>query len=90
MEDAILRYQKNRRLEPERSAVFIKYLGYGGVNITPKMFTGTDKRELEEMDKDEILVAKGQTSIDKERADLPIDFNAVVKAYLYDIFSSYP
>lgn len=73
-------------MESDRSAIFIKYLGYGGVNVTPKMFTGTDKRELEEMDKDETLVAKSQTSIDKERADLSIDFSSVVKAYLYGSF----
>lgn len=83
MEDAILRYQKNRRMIPDRSAVFMKYLGYGGVNVSQKMFTGVEDRELQEMDKEQILLMKGQTSIDKDRTSLLIDFNAVVKGYLY-------
>lgn len=82
MEDAILRYQKNRRLESERWEVFLKFLSYGGVDIGPKMFAGVDERTLKEMDSEQIMIARGQASIAKEREHLGIDFNAVVKGYL--------
>ncbi|EAW13015.1 uncharacterized protein ACLA_014520 [Aspergillus clavatus NRRL 1] len=89
MEDAILRYQKNRRIESERREVFLKYLQYGGVDIGPKMFSGLDQRELNGLDSEQILLARGQTSIAQERSDLTIDFNAVVKGYLTSYFPFY-
>jgi hypothetical protein len=82
MECAILRFQKKRRIENDRREVFLKYLQYGGVDISPKMFTGTDQRDLKEMDSEEILMARAQTSIAQEQLNLQIDFNAVVKGYL--------
>lgn len=82
IEDAILRYQKNRRLESARWEIFLKYLVYGGVDVGPKMFSGSDARELEQMDTEQILVTRGQTSISQERSNLEVDFNAVVKGYL--------
>lgn len=82
MEDAILRFQKKRRIESDRSEVFLKYLSYGGVDVTPKMFAGVDEREMQEMDSEQILIARGQTSISQDRSDLDIDFNDVVKGYL--------
>ena len=82
MEDAILRFQKNRRIESDRREIFTKYLAYGGVDVGPKMFGGVDDHDLKEMDNEEILLTRGQSSIAQERADLEIDFNAVVKGYL--------
>lgn len=46
------------------------------------MFGGLDNRDLENMDKEQILVAKGQASIGYDSANLDIDFNAVVRGYL--------
>ncbi|KAI9376395.1 Argonaute complex, subunit Arb1 [Aspergillus egyptiacus] len=86
MEDALLRFQKNRRIETERLEVFHKYLAYGGVNVSPKIFAGTIDRDLKEMDKDQILLARGQTAIDQDNSHLTIDFNAVVKGYLTSYF----
>ncbi|OJJ50892.1 hypothetical protein ASPZODRAFT_86615 [Penicilliopsis zonata CBS 506.65] len=86
IELAILRFQKKRRIETERREVFLKYLAYGGVDVSPRMFGGVDNRDLQEMDKDEILVATGQASIDRDRIDLPIDFDAVVRGYLTSFF----
>lgn len=83
MEDAILRYQKNRRIVTERSEVFLKYLTYGGVNVAQKMFAGVDDREMQDMDSEQIMMLRGQTSIENDRSELPVDFNAVVKGYLY-------
>lgn len=82
IEDALLRFQQKRRIETNRQAVFLKYLAYGGISVGPNSFAGTDDRELKQMDSDQILLARGQTSISKENSHLPIDFNAVVKGFL--------
>ncbi|KAF7158469.1 hypothetical protein CNMCM5623_003472 [Aspergillus felis] len=89
MEDAILRFQKKRRIESDRREIFLKYLQYGGVDISQKMFTGMDQRDLKEMDGEEILLARAQTSIAQEKLNLQIDFNAVVKGYLTSYFPYY-
>lgn len=52
------------------------------MDVGPKMFGGMDKRELQQLDSEQILVTRGQASIAQERVDLVIDFNAVVKGYL--------
>lgn len=82
MEDAILRYHQKRRIETDRSEIFMKYLSYGGVDVSPNMFRGLDQRDMQEMDKEQILISRGQTSISQDRSDLDIDFNAVVRGYL--------
>jgi hypothetical protein len=82
MEDALLRFQKARRIETDRLEVFTGYLIYGGINVGPKMFAGTCNRDLKEMDNDEILQARGRTTIDQEFSHLTIDFNVVVKGFL--------
>lgn len=82
LEDAILRFQKKRRIESDRAAVFMKYLSYGGVDVSQKSFAGLDAREMQEMDNEQILIARGQTSISQDRSDLDIDFDAVVRGYL--------
>ncbi|KAL4982779.1 Argonaute complex, subunit Arb1 [Aspergillus falconensis] len=89
MEDALLRFNKIRRIESDRLEVFSKYLAYGGIDVSPKMFVGTDDRGLKELDNDTILLARGQTAIDRGRANLPIDFNAVVKGFLTSYFPFY-
>lgn len=82
MEDALLRFYKNRRIESDRLDVFSKYLAYGGVDVAPKMFAGTDDHGLRVLDNDAILLARGQTAIHQDRANLLIDFNFVVKGFL--------
>ncbi|KAA8652490.1 hypothetical protein EYZ11_005203 [Aspergillus tanneri] len=86
MEDALLRYMKNRRIESDRRHVFMRYLAYGGVDVGQKMFAGMDDKELQEMDSEQVLVARGQTSIKREQLNLSVDFNAVVKGYLTSYF----
>ncbi|PYH44503.1 uncharacterized protein BP01DRAFT_342179 [Aspergillus saccharolyticus JOP 1030-1] len=89
IEDALQRYQKNRRLENNRRAIFLKYLAYGGVDVSPKMFEGTDQKDLQELDSEQILQAKTQTSIATDSAKLPIDFDAVVRGFLTSYFPFY-
>ncbi|KAE8378783.1 Argonaute complex, subunit Arb1 [Aspergillus bertholletiae] len=86
IEAAILRYQKRRRIEPDRREVFLKYLAYGGVDVSPKMFTGVDEQELQQLDSEQTLIAKGQTNIRQECSKLTVDFDAVVKGYLTSYF----
>ncbi|GAD97132.1 conserved hypothetical protein [Paecilomyces variotii No. 5] len=83
LEEAILRFQAKRRIENDRSHMFSKYLAYGGVDVGQSMFTGVDQRELEDMDKDQILAAKAQSWINSERSKMLIDFDAVARGYLF-------
>ncbi|KAE8415146.1 Argonaute complex, subunit Arb1 [Aspergillus pseudocaelatus] len=69
-------------MEPDRREVFMRYLVYGGVDVGPKMFTGVDEQELQQLDSEQALIAKGQTNIRQECTKLIVDFNAVVKGYL--------
>lgn len=85
MEHAILRYQKNRRIVNDRREVFSCYLAFGGVDVGPKMFAGVDDREIQGMDKEQIMLVKAQESIKQDHAELAIDFNAVVTSYLLAI-----
>lgn len=73
---------KNRRIESDRRHVFMKYLTYGGVDVGPKMFAGVDERDMKEMDNEQILNVRAQTSIDHEKENLLVDFDAVVRGYL--------
>ncbi|KAH8425417.1 uncharacterized protein LDX57_003170 [Aspergillus melleus] len=86
IEDALLRYMKNRRIESDRRHVFMKYLSYGGVEVGPNMFAGVDEQDMKEMDKEQILVTRAQTSIDNDKLNLPVDFDAVVRGYLTSYF----
>ncbi|KAL2862371.1 uncharacterized protein BJX67DRAFT_385738 [Aspergillus lucknowensis] len=89
VEDALLRFQKNRRIESDRLEVFHKYLAYGGIDAGPKMFAGSDDRDLNELDHDQILLARGRTTIDQNKSSLTVDFNAVVTGYLTSYFPFY-
>ncbi|PYH83835.1 hypothetical protein BO82DRAFT_372973 [Aspergillus uvarum CBS 121591] len=89
IEDALQRYQKNRRLENFRRDIFLKYLAYGGVDISPRMFAGADQKDLKDLDSEQILQARTQTSIPRDTANLTIDFDEVVRGYLTSYFPSY-
>ena len=82
IEDALQRYQNNRRLENFRRDIFLKYLAYGGVDVSPRMFAGSDQNDLQDLDSEQILQARTQTSIPRDTANLTIDFDAVVRGYL--------
>ncbi|PYI06369.1 hypothetical protein BO78DRAFT_461311 [Aspergillus sclerotiicarbonarius CBS 121057] len=89
LEDALLRYQKNRRLESDRREVFLKYLAYGGVDVGQKMFGGVDDRDLQALDSEQILQARALASIRKDKSNLTVDFDAVVRGYLTSFFPYY-
>ncbi|KAL2821691.1 Argonaute complex, subunit Arb1 [Aspergillus granulosus] len=89
VEDALLRFHRNRRIETDRLEVFHKYLTYGGVDVGPNMFAGSDNRDLKEMDSEQILRARARTAISQESSHLAIDFDAVVKGFLTSYFPFY-
>ncbi|OXV06483.1 hypothetical protein Egran_05749 [Elaphomyces granulatus] len=89
IDDAITRFQANRRLEMDRMQVFTKYLAYGGIDVGPKVFGGLDNHDLEDLDKEQILLARSQTTIVEERSKLKIDFDTVAKGYLTSYFPEY-
>ncbi|GLA26349.1 hypothetical protein CBS147343_6811 [Aspergillus niger] len=89
IEDALLRYQKNRRLESDRRDVFLKYLAYGGVNVGQRMFGGLDGRDLQQLDSEQILQARAMTSVGKDKSHLAVDFDAVVRGFLTSFFPYY-
>ncbi|PGH26951.1 hypothetical protein AJ80_01335 [Polytolypa hystricis UAMH7299] len=85
IETAIQRYQAKRALNPERRNVFTKYMSYGGVDVGPKMFGGSDPRDLKDMDAEEIRVATAHASIPKDRSEWIIDFEAVAKGFFSSV-----
>lgn len=63
----------------------MRYLTYGGVNTAQKMFQGVEDRDMKNMDSEDVLVARGQATVDHDHWHLEVDFDAVVKGFLYDI-----
>ncbi|PWY84887.1 hypothetical protein BO70DRAFT_334877 [Aspergillus heteromorphus CBS 117.55] len=89
MEDALLRYQKKRRIESDRREVFLKYLAYGGVDVSQNMFGGMDARDLKALDSEQILQARTQARMRKDLSHLTIDFDAVARGFLTSFFPYY-
>ncbi|ETN41690.1 uncharacterized protein HMPREF1541_03626 [Cyphellophora europaea CBS 101466] len=86
---AIQRFERTKRLSPERRDVFYKYLAYGGIDVGPNMFQSKETLDTSDMTKDELAIAMSQVSIgtDKHNVDSPdaiyaIDFLGCMKAFL--------
>ncbi|KAJ5746143.1 hypothetical protein N7520_011325 [Penicillium odoratum] len=89
LEEAFMRFQRKRRIEPARSNVFHKYLQYGGVSVGPNFGTGVTPKDMKEMNAEEIMQARTQTLIEKERESLHISFDQVVRGFLGSFFMTY-
>ncbi|KAJ5939258.1 hypothetical protein N7466_002392 [Penicillium verhagenii] len=89
IEEALMRFQRKRRIEPARSNVFQKYLQYGGVSFGPNFGTGVTESDMKEMTTEEIMQARTQTLIEKEREGLDISFNEVVAGFLGSFYMGY-
>lgn len=72
-------------MNSERRDVFLKYLSYGGIKVGPKMFEGNDQKDLQKLDSEGIITATACTNIPDDREGWDIDFEAVVKGFLYEI-----
>lgn len=85
--NAIARFERTRKLSPERRDVLFKYLSYGGVECGPKAFQGG--QDLTNMDKSTIANILSNASIAEEKRDLgtetslyAVDFEGCMKAFL--------
>lgn len=86
---AIQRFERTRKLTPERRDIFYKWLAYGGVHVSPNMFQSKDSLDTSNMTKAQLVVAMSQVSIgtDKYNTDSPdalyaVDFLGCMKGFL--------
>lgn len=82
LETAIQRFQAKRRMDNTRSAVFAKYMAYGGVSVGPKMFEGNDPRDIQNMEGEDIITATAEAFIPEDRSEWLVDFELVAKGFL--------
>jgi Argonaute siRNA chaperone (ARC) complex subunit Arb1 len=76
-------------MDPTTRDIFYKYLAYGGLDVTPKMFQGVTERDAESMDKETLTRAMAQSSLEsdfrdigKESSKWVVDFEGVMKGFL--------
>ncbi|KAI1826405.1 hypothetical protein F4861DRAFT_81465 [Xylaria intraflava] len=93
IEECIQRFRSRRRLDEQRTTMFNKYLFLGGIDSSPRQFTGMvhDQDAMAEADNEQI---RAMTAVDfvggsggrfYEAGDLEnweIDFQAIVKGFL--------
>ncbi|KAI0390383.1 Argonaute complex, subunit Arb1 [Xylariaceae sp. FL0594] len=93
IEECIQRYRARRRMDQERVNMFNKYLFLGGIDSSPRQFTGMvdDKEAFEEADAQDIRTmtatdfvgGSGDRFYDPAESDKwEVDFEAVVKGFL--------
>ncbi|KAI4733837.1 hypothetical protein E4T50_15608 [Aureobasidium sp. EXF-12298] len=85
IETAIQRYRARRKFHQQTAQVFNKFMTYGGIECGPKMFGGSDNRDLAEMDAAEIaaVTATHFVSEDVLYTDRwEVDFAGVAKGFL--------
>ncbi|KAI0387963.1 Argonaute siRNA chaperone complex subunit Arb1-domain-containing protein [Hypomontagnella monticulosa] len=94
IEECIQRYRANRRMDHERTLLFDKYLWLGGIDPSPRQFTGfaEDREALEGRSADEIrqmtatdFVGGGGTRFYDPVVDPDnwfVDFEGIVKCFL--------
>ncbi|KAJ5587282.1 uncharacterized protein N7459_003047 [Penicillium hispanicum] len=89
IEEALMRFQQKRRIEPNRRNVFHKYLQYGGITVGPNFGTGVSPQELKDMDEEEAMKARCQTALAKEIEGLEVNFDKVARGFLGSYFVRY-
>ncbi|KAI1638697.1 Argonaute complex, subunit Arb1 [Biscogniauxia mediterranea] len=93
IEECIQRYRSRRRLDSERSTMFNKYLFLGGIDSSPRQFTGmaedvasladADAAEVRRMTAIDFVGGAGNRFYDPANAeDWEVDFEAIVKGFL--------
>lgn len=98
METCIQRYRARRKLDEVRSNILTKYFMLGGVDSTSKAFTGgLDKETVENSTAAEIAAIQASDFLQTGSKNAKyydgsdgwvVDFESVVKGYLYDPSSS--
>ncbi|KAJ5527163.1 hypothetical protein N7513_011322 [Penicillium frequentans] len=89
LEEAFMRFERKRRIEPARGNIFHKYLQYGGISVGPNFGGGVSPQDMKMMTGDEIMHARTQTLIEKEREGLHISFDKVVRGFFGTYYLRY-
>lgn len=85
IELAIQRFKQKRRMHEMYAKVFNKFMAYGGVDCTPRMYQGLSKSEMNDMDAEEIARSLATHNVPWDRADArqwTVDFCTVGAAFL--------
>lgn len=85
IETAIQRFKQKRRMHEMYANVFNKWMRFGGVESTPRMFGALSKKEMAEMDAEEIARAMATHNVPWNRGDIKhwvVDFVGVGEAFL--------
>lgn len=82
IEEAAIRFEKDRRIESDRRHVFHKYLAYGGISTDDNYCGGVSAQDLKEMNEQQAMRARTKIGIHKERETMEVNFNLVVRGYL--------
>lgn len=84
---AIARFERTRKLTPERRDVLYKYLVYGSVEVGPNTFQGG--ADMEDMDKEQIATTLTQASVSDDKHNLgtetsvyAVDFLGCIQGFL--------
>lgn len=85
IEIAIQRFKQKRRMHEMYAKVFNKWMKFGGVDCTPRMFGGVSQQEMKEMTAEEIARATATHHVpwDREEKDKwVVDFVGVAEGFL--------
>jgi hypothetical protein len=85
IELAIQRFKQKKRMHEMYAIVFNKWMRFGGVDQTQRMYQGTSPQELAQMEAEEIARALATHTVPWDRTDKKqwvVDFPGVVKAFL--------
>ncbi|KAI9779392.1 MAG: hypothetical protein M1816_003595 [Peltula sp. TS41687] len=89
IESCLHRYRARRRFDALRKDIFDKYLSLGGIDTSPKQFTGgVDQLKIEEMNANEIATVTGTDAVGRDKDDAGkegsawvVDFEAIAKCF---------
>ena len=85
IELAIQRFKQKKRMHEMYAIVFNKWMRFGGIDQTQRMYQGTSPQELAQMEAEEIARALATHTVPWDRTDEKqwvVDFPGVVKAFL--------
>ncbi|KAF2645421.1 hypothetical protein P280DRAFT_513328 [Massarina eburnea CBS 473.64] len=89
IEIAIQRFKQKRRMHEIYANVFNKWMKFGGVECSQRMFGGLSKHDIAAMDKEEIAVATATHNVPWDRGDEKqwvTDFVGVGEAFMSSFF----
>ncbi|KAF2708905.1 hypothetical protein K504DRAFT_468130 [Pleomassaria siparia CBS 279.74] len=91
IEIAIQRFKQNRRMHEMYHKIFEKWMRFGGVDASSRVFGSLSKSDMAEMNAEEIARAKATHSVPWDRQDEKqwvVDFTGVAEAFLSSVYPS--